>query len=311
MLARVDAGPETRTALTELLRCPACGAGVALRGDGVVCNDEQHHYPVVEGVIVMMDAETLASDPQYDHQRKYFDAQFEGYGRYHLENWRRSYLDRLLSRRLLGSPSSPMIDVGVGGSGYTVIEAARLGNPAVGCDLSLEGLVRARGFAVSEGVADRTLWVCCSAERLPFASASFGSALAIAVIEHVPDDDAALGEMARVLHRGGRAWVTVPHALRHISPVFRPLNRRHDNRLGHLRRSEADTLAQQARRVGLEEEETLFTGHPVKVLQLAGAAVLRGSVRERFWSWCEARDLRRADKQRGSMQLSMVFRRSA
>src|SRR5439155_8529259 len=133
-------------------------------------------------------------------------------------------------------------DVGVGGSGYTVIEAARAGHPAVGCDLSFEGLLAARSFAIAEGVEDRTLWICCSAEKLPLAPASFASALAIAVIEHVPDDLAALDEMARVLRPEGRAWVTVPHALRNISPIFRAPNRRHDRRLGHLRRYEAEAL---------------------------------------------------------------------
>jgi SAM-dependent methyltransferase len=310
MPARVDADPDARSSLTHLLRCPECGTEVALHGDTAVCRDQKHNYPVVEGVVVMMDAQTLSSDPQYQHQRTYFDAEFGSYAQYGLENWRISYLERLTARGLLGSPSVPMVDVGVGGSGYTVIEAARLGNAAVGCDLSLEGLVRARRFAVAEGVADRTLWVCCSAERLPLASESFASALAIAVIEHVPDDIAALAELTRVLQPGGRAWVTVPHALRNISPVFRLPNRRHDRRLGHLRRYEAESLVEQARGVGLEEVEIHFTGHAVKVLQLVATGILRGSIRERLWWWCETHDLRRRDARRGSMQLSVVFKRS-
>jgi hypothetical protein len=47
-----------------------------------------------------------------------------------------------------------------------------------------------------------------------------------------------------------------------------------------------------------------FTGHPVKVLQLL---VHEGS--DRFWWWCERRDLARAHMRRGSMQLSVVFTR--
>src|SRR5207237_5787824 len=109
-------------------------------------------------------------------------------------------------------------------------------------------------------------------------SASFAAALAIAVLEHVPDDLAALSELARVLRQEGRAWVTVPHALRHARPIFRPPNRRHDQRLGHLRRYEADALMAAGRRVGLEAEEVQFTAHPVKVLQLAGARL-----GNRFW----------------------------
>ncbi len=206
---------------------------------------------------------------------------------------------------MLAGSTSPLVDVGVGGSGYTVIEAARAGRPAIGCDLSLEGLLVARRFAEAEGVADRTLWVCCSAERLPLASGTCGSALAIAVLEHVPDDRAALRELARVLQPGGLAWVTVPHALHHISPVFRHANLRHDRRLGHLRRYDADTLVAAGREAGLDSVEVQFTGHAIKVVQLVA-----GRLSDRLWWWCERRDRRRANSQQGSMQLSVVFARA-
>jgi SAM-dependent methyltransferase len=206
---------------------------------------------------------------------------------------------------MLDGSAAPLVDVGVGGSGYTVIEAARAGRPAIGCDLSLEGLAAARRFAEAEGVAERTLWVCCSAERLPLASGVFGGSLAIAVLEHVPDDQAALLELARVLEPGGRAWVTVPHALHHISPLFRGANRRHDRRLGHLRRYEADTLVAAGRAVGLEPLDVQFTGHPIKVLQLTA-----GGLDDRLWWWCERRDRRRTRTPRGSMQLSVAFARA-
>ena len=293
---------QARASLAALLRCPACGDGLALSAEEACC-PSAHVFPVVDGIPVLVDEETLAADPQYGHQREYFDAEFSGYASYRLENWRRAYLDRLETAGLLAG-DAPLVDVGVGGSGYTVIEAARAGRPAVGCDLSLPGLVAARRFALAEGVGERTLWVCCSAERLPLATGVFGSALAIAVLEHVPDDGAALAELARVLEPGGRAWVTVPHALRHVPLVFRPANRRHDRRLGHLRRYGADELARRARAVGLDPEEAQFTGHSVKVLQLAGSRL-----GDRLWWWCERRDRRSAGRPRGAMQLSMVFRR--
>jgi SAM-dependent methyltransferase len=211
-----------------------------------------------------------------------------------------SYLRRVQAAGLQGT----LVDVGVGGSGYTVIEAARGGRAAVGCDLSLEGLLAAKRFAAAEGVSDRTLWVCCSAEKLPLASSSFDSAVAIAVIEHVPDDAAALRELARVLRPGGRAWVTVPHALRHISAPFRVPNRWHDRRLGHLRRYDAEGLIDLAGRFGLEAAEVQFTGHPIKVLQLAATRL------DPLWWWCERRDLSRSHERRGSMQLSVAFARA-
>jgi SAM-dependent methyltransferase len=289
--------------LTDLLRCPTCAGAVELTAREGVCTSG-HRFPIANGVLVMVDEQALAADPHYDRQRRYFDAEFGGYRRYRLENWRQSYLRRLRSAGALGDGKPPVVDVGVGGSGYTVIEAAREGSPAVGCDLSLEGLVAARRFAATEGVADRTLWVCCSAEKLPLASEGFGAALAIAVLEHVPDDLAALSELARVLEPGGRAWVTVPHALRHAWPIFRLPSRRHDRQLGHLRRYEADELVAAARTFGLEAEHVQFTGHPIKVLQLAAARL-----GDRFWWWCERRDLRNSHRRPGSMQLSVVFRR--
>jgi ubiquinone/menaquinone biosynthesis C-methylase UbiE/uncharacterized protein YbaR (Trm112 family) len=307
MFGRAAAEPDQVDTLAGLLRCPGCHAGIAIEGQEAVCSTGGHRYPIVDGVLVLLDEEDVAGDPQYDSQRAYFDAEFAGYRRYALENWRRSYLRRL---RSAGALAGPLLDVGVGGSGYTVIEAARSGVSAVGCDLSLEGLVAARRFAVAEGVADRTLWVCCSAETLPFTSSSFASVLAIAVLEHLPDDVAALSEMARVLQVGGRAWTTVPHALPNISPVFRIPNRRHDRTLGHLRRYEAQTLVELGRRVGLVTEEVQFTGHPVKVLQLAVDKLLRGGARNRVWWLCERRDLARSGERRGSMQLSVLFTRS-
>ena len=52
--------------------------------------------------------------------------------------------------------NGPLLDVGVGASGYRVIEAARAGLDAVGSDFSFEALTRARAFADDEWVAERT-----------------------------------------------------------------------------------------------------------------------------------------------------------
>jgi SAM-dependent methyltransferase len=294
--------------LRSLLRCPDCESPVAAVEGELVCT-ANHRYPVVEGIPVLLRPELLATDPQYERQREYFDAEFAGYGEYKLDRWRVGYLRRLEAADALGGDGAPLVDVGVGGSGYTVIEAARAGRPAVGCDLSLEGLRVAKRFADAEGVADRVLFVCCSAEALPLASQSFDVALAIAVLEHLPDDGAALDELARVLRPGGRGWVTVPHELRSFSPLFWPPNVLHDRRLGHLRRYGARQLVEAGRRRGLEAVEVQFTGHAVKLLQIAVAPRLPGALAERLWWWCERQDLARSRRRRGSMQLSVGFRR--
>lgn len=54
--------------------------------------------------------------------------------------------------------------------------------------------------------------VCASAYDLPFRDAAFDRVLFTEVIEHVPDDEAALAEIARVLRPGGVVALTTPHA---------------------------------------------------------------------------------------------------
>jgi len=53
--------------------------------------------------------------------------------------------------------------------------------------------------------------VNAAAEALPFATASFDVILSHEVLEHVQDDAAAVGEMARVLRPGGRIVLFVPN----------------------------------------------------------------------------------------------------
>src|SRR3954463_13002229 len=134
--------------LPRLLRCPHCNSELALGAEAVCASG--HRFPIHEGIPVLLDDETIEGKPQYSGQRAYFDTEFRGYESYSLENWRLAYLERLRGAGLLDVDAAPLVDVGVGGSGYTVIEAARAGIPAIGCDLSLEGLKAARAFAATE-----------------------------------------------------------------------------------------------------------------------------------------------------------------
>lgn len=302
------AGAPAASSLRDLLRCPTCGAALVWSCSDALCA-AAHRFPLVDGLPVLTDAATLEDESHYERQRAYFDTEFSRLSDYELEPWRVSYLDRLRSVSVLGAPGTLLVDVGVGGSGYTVIEHARSGGLAVGFDLSLEALRRARHFAETEGVAERIVWACCTAERLPLGSEAFDAVVSIAVMEHLPDDIAALREDARVLRPGGLLWITTPHALANIDPWFRWPNPVHDRRLGHLRRYESSNLVEAARPLGLTPIDIQFTGHPIKVLQLGATGLARTRLGHRFWWWCESLDLRRKDVRAGSMQVSVLLRR--
>jgi SAM-dependent methyltransferase len=82
-------------------------------------------------------------------------------------------------------------------------------------------------------------------EALPFADATFDSALCNAVLEHVEDAERAIRELARVVKKGGHLVVAVPFLQPyHAIP-------------GDFRRYTADGLAQVGRGAGLEVVEVL------------------------------------------------------
>ena len=54
--------------------------------------------------------------------------------------------------------------------------------------------------------------VWADGNHLPFANESFDTVMTVEVLEHVPDPDHMVGEMTRVLKRGGRMLLTVPFA---------------------------------------------------------------------------------------------------
>src|SRR5215475_5683379 len=116
--------------------CPACKGGLRESADELECETCGARYRVVDAVPVLIGS-TLSG--QQEHQKDYFDAEYGAYGGYAPENWRLSFNERIFAALDLPASGGPYLDVGVGGSGATVIEAARLGVTAAGCDLSLPG----------------------------------------------------------------------------------------------------------------------------------------------------------------------------
>jgi SAM-dependent methyltransferase len=108
-----------------------------------------------------------------------------------------------------------LLDLGCG-FGRHAYEALRLGADVIACDLGLAELKEVRAVYSSMRASDDlpagvvAEAVNGDATRLPFADGAFDRIIASEVVEHIPDDAAALTELARVLRPGGRIAVTVP-----------------------------------------------------------------------------------------------------
>ena len=287
------------------LVCPACHGLLEVSGGAIVCRSCGAEYQTADGVPVLV----TSLSAQHEHQRVYFDAEFSKLAHYEVDDWRRSFNERIFRALRVGSGSGAYLDVGVGGSGATVIEAARLGVESTGCDLSLAGVVSAARFARAEGVGELTTFAVCAAEALPFPDQSVGAASAVAVLEHLDDDEPAVRELARVLEPGGRVWVTVPHCYRLMPPFVWPAYFLHDRRIGHKRHYDTARLEALFGRHGLRMVETQFTGHPVKIVQYATTLLAEraGIDASRLWWALERADLRAVRRPLWAVQLSAVF----
>jgi SAM-dependent methyltransferase len=112
-------------------------------------------------------------------------------------------------------PGDRLLDLGCG-FGRHAFEAARRGAAVVALDAGPEEVAQVRGTVAAMVEAGElapdhpATAVQGDALALPFPDATFDRVIASEVLEHIPDDLAAMRELARVLRPGGTMAVTVP-----------------------------------------------------------------------------------------------------
>ncbi len=151
--------------------------------------------------------------------------------------WFRSREERLLSLLDLWrrAPAGRVLDVGCGTGHLSRTLRARR-ETVISLDMRFEPCVDAFG-------TDWLSPVQADVVRLPFASGSFATIIALDILEHV-DDRAALDEMARVLAPGGQLFLTVP--------ALTVLWSHRDRAAGHQRRYNRTGLAERVCAAGFD-----------------------------------------------------------
>jgi SAM-dependent methyltransferase len=154
------------------------------------------------------------------------------------------------------SAGEQVLDLGCGG-GRHAFEVYRRGGHVVALDYdggelrAVESMFRAMD-ALGEPPAGATARVVRGdLLALPFPDGVFDKVIAAEVLEHIPDDGAAMAEIARVVRPGGRIAVTVPRWW--PERVCWALSRSYHEVLGgHVRIYHGDELTERLAAAGLE-----------------------------------------------------------
>lgn len=152
-------------------------------------------------------------------------------------------------------PGDRVLDLGCG-AGRHAFEIFRRGGHVVALDMDdveLKGVQATLAAMYEAGEADEAASaapVRGDAMVLPFPDATFDRIVASEVMEHIPDDAAAMCELARVLKPGGSIAVTVPRFLPELICWALDSNY-HETPGGHVRIYRRSELADRLHAAGL------------------------------------------------------------
>jgi SAM-dependent methyltransferase len=160
--------------------------------------------------------------------------------------------------RLGLKPGDRVIDMGCG-AGRHAFEMYRRGADVIAFDQDADELagvgelfaaMREAGEVPAGAEADTKEGDALS---LPFADGEFDRVVASEVLEHIPDDEAAIAELVRVLRPGGTMAVTVPRWLPE-KICWALSDQYHEVEGGHVRIYTDDELIGKLQRAGMEFE---------------------------------------------------------
>ncbi|HUN64433.1 MAG TPA: methyltransferase domain-containing protein [Candidatus Sulfotelmatobacter sp.] len=119
--------------------------------------------------------------------------------------WATTQESQEIPRALQLDANSHALEIGCGSGRYALQVAATTGCRIVGLDVNAPGIANASQLAASLQLSQRAQFrIADASQALPFADGEFDAAFSNDVLCHIPDREALLGELFRVLKPGAR-----------------------------------------------------------------------------------------------------------
>jgi ubiquinone/menaquinone biosynthesis C-methylase UbiE len=286
--------------MKKLLRCIQCHTLLSPKNDSMIC-ENGHIYPLINGNIPIL--REKVDYGHYAHQLDFFSKEFSRSKGYKLQPWMCKYVDVAIQH--LGAPDgeATVLDVGAG-SGYISIELARAGWHVVALDLTPESMINLVQTANHEGLSEKITPVVGSALDLPIMDNCIDAVVGNAIIEHLPDDDIFVSELARVSTAHARGMLVAPIKLKYVWPFFWAVNYYHDRRIGHLRRYDRRSFETLLSRHDFIVDNVSYSGHFIKVVGTLMQMLLKMN---RYGEWLETIDARSIHRVYGSSNVMVTF----
>lgn len=123
--------------------------------------------------------------------------------------WSQEHLARYLEMVRRGGAAGTVLDIACGSGFGSRMLAEEGAHRLVAADLAREAVVAARSSL--SGVGRPSLAVRCDGTALPLAGGSVDAVACFETLEHVPDAEALLRDIRRVLGPGGRLFLSTPN----------------------------------------------------------------------------------------------------
>jgi len=199
--------------MNSIFRCPRCKKPVDVKRELQEANCAACGFatPIADGIptLVADHEETRRQIEQMADSRKgaWFSepqaSQFEGPYRHHVAK-RRKYVESWLARKTAGGPAETALDLGCG-DGSNFFWLSKYAHTLYGSDYNLMRLRRASEKNIAE------LVFMADATDYPAETGSFDIIYFNHVLEHIPDDAAALKEACRILRDDGMLVLGIPN----------------------------------------------------------------------------------------------------